>query len=76
MRDDDWAEAERKRLSGEADRLQRDGFCIDTADENCPVYLFGPHNDAMAAGPDEEGFFELLSADFKEWVDNLVSNCG
>ena len=48
-------------------------YSIDIADEACPVYESGPHNDAGAAGPMEAGYFEQVSADLEGWVRHLVN---
>lgn len=48
-------------------------YSVDISDERCPVYESGPHNDAMAEGPDEEGYFEQIADDLEGWVRSLAS---
>jgi hypothetical protein len=50
-----------------------DDFSVDVSKENCPVFMSGPHNDAMASGPSEEGYFEQISDDLQRWVDGLAN---
>jgi hypothetical protein len=48
-------------------------YSVDIADPACPVYESGPHNDAGAASPDEEGYFEQVADDLEGWVRHLVN---
>jgi hypothetical protein len=48
-------------------------YSVDVAKETCPVYQSGPHNDAGASHPGEEGYFEQVSPDLETWVRRLVS---
>jgi hypothetical protein len=47
-------------------------YSVDVSDERCPVYKSGPHNDAMANGPGEDGYFERVSSDLQKWVHALA----
>jgi hypothetical protein len=47
-------------------------YSVDIADEACPVYESGPHNDAGAAFPNEDGYFQRVSDDLEGWVQHLV----
>jgi hypothetical protein len=48
-------------------------YSVDISQESCPVYESGPHNDAGANGPAEDGYFEQVSADLEGWVKHLVN---
>lgn len=48
-------------------------YSVDISDERCPVYESGTHNDAMAEGPDEEGYFEQIADELESWVKYLAS---
>lgn len=48
-------------------------YSVDISDDKCPVYESGPHNDAGAACPSEEGYFECVSVDLEGWVRHLVN---
>jgi hypothetical protein len=48
-------------------------FSINISEESCPVFMSGPHNDAGASGPSEEGYFEQLSSELGSWVSGLVA---
>ncbi|MFO0882613.1 MAG: SMI1/KNR4 family protein [Pirellulales bacterium] len=47
-------------------------YSIDTSKGDCPVFVSGPHNDAGAASPDEEGYFEQVAPGVEQWVRGLV----
>ena len=47
-------------------------YSIDVSQEQCPVYVSSPHNEAGANSPHEEGYFNELSKDLKGWVKGLV----
>jgi len=47
-------------------------YSVDVSQEKCPVFASGPHNDAGANSPSEEGYFEHVSADLRGWVASLV----
>jgi|GEM_PF-6759004 len=49
-------------------------FSVDISIERCPVFMSGPHNDARASGPSEDGYFTQLSSDVQSWVSALVEN--
>ena len=41
-------------------------YSVDVSNDRCPVYESGPHNDAMANGPGEDGYFERVSDDLQK----------
>jgi hypothetical protein len=47
-------------------------YSVDGSQEECPVFESGPHNDAGASYPSEEGYFERVSKDLERWVRHLV----
>ena len=47
-------------------------YSVDVSQQKCPVFASGPHNDAGAHSPSEEGYFEQVSADLRGWVASLV----
>jgi hypothetical protein len=47
-------------------------YSVDISDEKCPVYESGPHNEAQASGPSENGYFEQCSDDLESWVKSLA----
>ena len=47
-------------------------YSVDISQDACPVVESGPHNDAGANSPAEEGYFEQVSADLESWVAGLV----
>lgn len=71
-RDADWPD----HLVVVGDNGCGDDFSVDISRESCPVYMSGPHNDAMAVGPEEDGYFEQVSDDLKLWVDSLAGRAG
>ena len=64
----DWPNS----MVGVGDNGCGDEFNVDMSEESCPVYMSGPHNDAMASGPAEEGYFEKISDDLRGWVAALA----
>jgi hypothetical protein len=68
-RQSDWP----KNLMVVGDNGCGEEYSVDISTDACPVFESGPHNDAGAFGPDEEGYFEQVSGDLKGWVKHLVN---
>lgn len=47
-------------------------YSVDVSREECPVFVSGPHNDAGATSPAEDGYFDEVAADLQGWVAGLA----